>query len=195
VVVSRALRAACLLLVTASACASTPPHAAGEVVRSAVAEDTAGHAIDLREAAAGAPFTVVTFFSAHCPCQAAHDERLREIYAEYAPRGVQFFAVDAEAGASRDRASHEAAARGYPYPILVDAAGATIDALGADYATYTVVLDRGGHIRYVGGIDSDRQHLTPDAKTYLRDALTDLVAGNEPRLSKGKALGCALQRP
>jgi peroxiredoxin len=161
---------------------------------SIVVADTAGGAVDIRAEAAKTSFTVVTFFSAHCPCQRAHDERMRALYKDFAPRGVGFVAVDAEAGASADRARTEHDVRKYPYPILVDARGASADALGAEYATFTVVLDRDGRVRYAGGIDSDRSHLTDDAHAYLRDALDDLLAGRDPRVAHGKALGCALQR-
>jgi len=161
----------------------------------AVAQDPAGGAVDLRAAASRAPFTVVELFSAHCPCQRAHDERLRALHAEFAPRGVQFLAVDAEVGASAERARAERAARGYPFPLLFDPSGQTIDALGADYATYTVVLDHEGRVLYGGGIDSDKQHLTASPRTYLRDALTDLTDGRPPRTPSGKTLGCSLERP
>ena len=55
--------------------------------------DGATHAL---EPAEGTRLTVLFFFANHCPCQAAHDARLRELYALYHPRGVDMFAVDSE---------------------------------------------------------------------------------------------------
>ena len=101
-----------LLLVALVACAPSRPS-------SMIVSDTTGQAIDLRAEASRASFTVVTFFSAHCPCQRAHDERMHALYTDFAPRGVEFLAVDAEAGASPERARTEHDARRYPYPILV----------------------------------------------------------------------------
>ncbi len=187
------VRIAALTLVLA-ACAPKPAIAPGEPPPAVVVADAAGQPVDLRDAASRAPFTVVEFFSAHCPCQEVHDARLRALYTDFAPRGVGFYAIDAERGASAERAKHEAAERRYPYPLLVDPRGASADALGAEFATYTVILDRDGRVRYAGGIDSDRTHLTDDAHAYLRDALDDLLAGREPRVTRGKALGCALSR-
>ena len=47
--------------------------------------------------------------------------------------------------------------------------GATLaKELGAQYATYSVVLDADGRVRYHGGIDSDKNHLHDDATPYLR---------------------------
>lgn len=144
--------------------------------------------------ARGAPLTVITFFSAHCPCQRAHDERLRELHDAYAPRGVRFVAVDVEVGASRERDDAEAKARGYPFPLVPDPDGDLADALGAEAATFTVVVDASGRVRFAGGIDSDRSHLTTTAEPWLREALDDLLAGREPRRAQTKALGCSLER-
>lgn len=146
------------------------------------------------ELAAHADVTVVTFFSRHCPCQAAHDERLRSLAATYAPKGVQFISIDAETSASPASDEEERKKRKYPFPILSDPKGESADALGAVYATYTVVLDRSGQVRYAGGIDSDRTHLTDDAETYLKDALEDTTNGRVVKVDHGKVLGCALSR-
>ncbi|HEY8074072.1 MAG TPA: redoxin family protein [Labilithrix sp.] len=175
-------------------CTAKPAVAPGEPVPGVIVADAAGQPVDLRATASRAPFTVVEFFSAHCPCQQVHDARLRALYTDFAPRGVGFYAIDAEREASAERAKRESADRHYPYPLLVDPRGASADALGAEFATYTVILDRDGRVRYAGGIDSDRTHLTGDAHAYLRDALDDLLAGREPRVARGKALGCALAR-
>lgn len=138
--------------------------------------------------------TVIEFFSADCPCQAAHDDRLRELAAAYRDRGVDVYAVDSEAGASTDRARKEALSRRYPFPILADPSGALADGLGVEFATYTVVVDRLGRIRYRGGLDSDRTHLTTDASLWVRDAVDRLLAKANPDPSEAEALGCALRR-
>ena len=139
-----------------------------------------------------AKLTVVEFFSAHCPCQAAHDGRLRELARAYAARGVRFVAVDSEHGATSARDGAEASRRGYPYPIVLDPGGALARELGAEYATYSVVLDAGGRVLYAGGLDSDRSHLTEGAESYVQNALDDALAGRPVRRPEGKTLGCAL---
>ena len=83
---------------------------------------------------------------------------------------------------------------GYPFPIVLDRGGRLADAVGADYATYSVVVDRQGRIHYRGGIDTDKTHLHVDATPYLRDALDDLLAGRSPRVAEGKTLGCSLAK-
>ncbi len=138
-------------------------------------------------------FTVVVFFAHHCPCQAAHDARLREIDASYRPKGVNLVLVDSEGGASAEHDLTEATTRDYPFPILIDRGGVLAHKLGAEYATETFVLDRFGDVRYHGGIDSDKRTLHDNAQPYLRDALDDLLAGVPVRNAETKALGCSLQ--
>jgi hypothetical protein len=177
--------AACLLV---AACASVKPPLDGTL------PETAGEGPSITELTRGAPLTVVVFFSGHCPCQRAHDERLRALAAKYGPAGVRFVLVDAEVDASPQRDDVEASARGYPFPILANPSGSLADSLGAEYATYSVVLDAEHRVRYQGGIDSDKQHLTEDAHFYLRDALDDLLGGRSPTVPVGKTLGCVLRR-
>ena len=176
------LRLSPALLVSISLLACAAPHP----------PDVAPH--DVRALSHGAKLTVVFFFSAHCPCQAAHDARLRALFSRYSPHGVQFVAVDAEASASSEVDGREAQARGYPFPIVSDPDGKLADELGAGVATFTVVIDERGRVVYSGGIDSDRSHLTEGAEPWLNDALAALLAGKTPKITESKALGCALQR-
>jgi hypothetical protein len=190
------VRAGLLLALAAAgaalvACAhgAAPP---GEVPGTALEAQAEGTA-SARALASRAPFTVFFFFSRHCPCVATHDGRLGELYARFHARGVQFIAVDSEVGASPDRESLEAQKHGYAFPIWIDTGAALARALGAEYASYSVIADAHGVVHYAGGIDSDKSHLRDDAEWFVGNALDDLLAGQEPRVPHGKTLGCALQ--
>jgi hypothetical protein len=184
------MAALALAAITSCARAHSPPASAA----SATLIDPAGGQERALDAITGASrFTVVTFFSAHCPCQQAHDARLRALYEAYAPKGIAFVGVDSEISASPARDVAEARARSYPFPLLIDRGGALARALGAEYATYTVILDARGRTLYRGGIDTDRTHLTDTTAAYLRDALDDLLAAHPVRVPQSEALGCTLQ--
>jgi hypothetical protein len=142
----------------------------------------------------GSSATVLVFFSPHCHCFLAHEERLRELYARYHERGVAFYLVDSEVGASGRKDELETLARGIAYSPWMDAGAKLAEQVGAEYATFTVVADARGRVRYRGGIDSDRDNLHDDATPYVADALDDVLAGREPRLTEAKALGCTLQK-
>jgi thiol-disulfide isomerase/thioredoxin len=178
-----------VILTTMTACASSTP---ARVPPPGRLEGTDGesHAIVPLEPDA---YTVVIFFSTECHVLSAHDERVRQLAAEFAPQRVRFLAIDSEVDATLEHDRAEALRRRYSFPIVLDRGGEFARSLGAEYASYTVVLDRDGTVRYRGGIDSDRVRLRDDAVPYLRDALNDLLAGKVPRVAESKALGCALR--
>jgi peroxiredoxin len=181
-----------LAFVALGGCISSHPRVS--VVPALTLSGTDGRPHDLASDVAAAKLTVYVFFSAHCPCLVVHEARIRALENAYESRGVQFFAVDSEATASLDRDRIEARAHAYLFPILVDHGAIAADAMGAEYATYTVVFDQSGRVRYSGAIDSDRVHLTGDARPFLRDALDELLAGQSPSATHVEALGCALQK-
>jgi hypothetical protein len=147
----------------------------------------------LRQASAGSRFTVLTFFSRHCPCVRAHDARMTALYEQYHGQGVGFLAIDSEIDSSESLDRAERISRGYPFDIVHEDGASIATRLGAEYATYSVIVDPSLEIRYRGGIDSDRVHLREDAASYLADALSDLVAERNVARPEAKTFGCALR--
>jgi AhpC/TSA family len=188
------MRALAIATVVACTSCSAPEPRLAQVPSSIELVEAGGGSLDLRRAAETARLTVLVFFSPHCHCLDEHQPRLRALYAEYQTQHVQFLMIDSEVGSSPERDAEETQRRGYLFPILFDRGGRLAELLGAEYATYTVVLDAEGRIRYHGGIDTDKTHLHDDATPYLRNAIDDLLAGRAPRVASGKALGCALEK-
>jgi hypothetical protein len=149
--------------------------------------------LDVVAAAHRARLTVLVFFSPHCRCLDVHEARLLALHEAYRDSGVQFLMIDSEVGGSPERDAAEAKARNYAFPIVVDRGAELANALGARYASYSVVLDARGRVRYWGSIDSDKTHLHEDATPYLKNAIDDLLAGRAPRAASGEGLGCVLQ--
>ncbi len=147
-----------------------------------------------QDVVAAAPWTVFVFVSADCPCLDAHLERLRQLANTYAPRGVQFVAVDSEVGRTKEQLDAEARTFALPFPLLLDSGAKLANAVGAEYAAYSVLVDRSGRVVYRGGVDSDKRKLHEDATPYLREALDDVLAGVPPRRVEGKTLGCVLRK-
>jgi hypothetical protein len=177
-----------------ASCAASSHPASAPAIPSVPLVGARGEVLDARSLAANAPLTVLVFFSPDCHCLAIHEPRLRVLSDAYRARGVRFFMVDSEERGSVERDASEAARRGYPFPILGDRGAKLADALGAEYATYSVVFDAQARVRYRGGIDTDKSRVHDDATPYLRAALDDLLAGHDPRIPEGKTLGCSLQK-
>jgi peroxiredoxin len=139
-------------------------------------------------------FTILEFFSADCPVQKSHDRRLIQLHEQYRSRNIAIVVIDSESTASPKRDAAEAKRRNYPFSILIDEGGRIADILEAEYATFSVIVDSKGKTRYAGGIDSDHSEQSLGSVPYLRNAIDDLLAGNEPRQARTKTLGCALQK-
>jgi hypothetical protein len=186
----------CLLL---GACAAhegggpTSASSSSPAVPAVTLASTSGEHASYPQDLAAAPFTVFVFFSKDCLCFSAHEQRLRMLVDTYRPRGVRVVLVDPETGRTVDGDAAEARTRNLPAPIFIDPGARLAAALGAKFATYSVVVDQAGRVRYHGGFDSDKTHLSEGRTAFLADALDDLVAGREPRVAEGKTLGCVLQ--
>src|ERR1700722_3341005 len=74
---------------------------ATEAVSAAVLKDAQGASVPLAQLLRRHRFTVVVFYSADCPCFAAHVNRLERLAAELAPQGVGFVVVDSERHTAR----------------------------------------------------------------------------------------------
>ena len=89
--------------------------------RQAVLRDARGATVILGDLVRAHRFTVVIFYSATCPCFAAHVERLRQLVSDLAPRGIGFVAVDSERHAEDDPTDPPEVGPGLP--ILRDEGG------------------------------------------------------------------------
>lgn len=158
-----------------------------------VLEGSDGLRHDVFDELAHRRFTVFVFYSEDCPCMRAHEPRLEALRADYAARGVGLILVNSETGANPRRDTLEAKRRGYSFPLLTDHDARLANLLNAEFATHAIIVDQRGRVRYSGGIDSDKNHMRPSATPYLRHALDDLLAGNEPRRPDREPLGCALR--
>lgn len=150
--------------------------------------------ISLTDLTKRSPLTVLLFFASDCPVQKAHDGRLRELVAEYEPKGVSFAAVLSETGTdvAADRA--EVRRRGFAMPVFEDRGAALADALGVEYSTHVLLLEPSRRVLYSGAFDSERTHLTSAPEAYLRDALDAALAGRAVAKNHVEALGCPLRK-
>lgn len=169
-------------------------HTAGPPAAEASYAATDGRTYRQTELVAGDAPAVVVFFCAMCPTQRAHDPRLLELHARFAPRGVRFFLVDSNADGTLAQDTEEAKKRGYPFPVLMDPDGSLRELFQARFSTHSVVLDAKGTVRYRGGIDSDIARLSEGATPYLARGIEAALEGKDPEVREAKALGCALRR-
>jgi peroxiredoxin len=143
---------------------------------------------------AKSPHTVFLFFTADCPVQKAHDERMRATIAKYKDKGIAFYAVQSESSADMAAERAEAQRRQIGMPLLQDKGAALADALGVEYSTHVVIFDPNRAIKYSGAEDSERVRTSGAVTPYLEQALDALLAGRDPSPEKHEPLGCPLRK-
>jgi peroxiredoxin len=156
---------------------------------------------------ADARVLVVVFTCNHCPTAQYYEERLKQIVADYQPRGVALVAISpndpksvrldelgwTDLSDSFEEMKLRAAHRQFNFPYLYDGdTEAASRAYGPVATPHVFVFDAARKLRYAGAIDdSERpQHVKV---RYLRDALDALLADREPPVKQTKVVGCSVK--
>lgn len=144
------------------------------------------------------PILLVVFSCNHCPYVQAYEDRMIAIQRDYADRGVQLVAINANDSVnypedSFDRMAERASSKGFNFPYLRDAAQEVARSYGATHTPQLFVFDRARRLRYTGKIDDNWQR--PDAvkRRYLRDALDSLLENRDVAEPTTHAIGCTIK--
>ena len=139
---------------------------------------------------------VLIFASNRCPTVKAYAGRMRALQAEYGPRGVQLVAINSNSPHLYPDESYpimveRATLDGYSFPYLADDEQKVGKSYGASCTFHIFVLDRERRLRYQGRFDDAR--LEGNVTSHdLRNALDDLVAGRDVRVTTTRPFGCSL---
>lgn len=146
-----------------------------------------------------APALLVMFICNHCPYVRHVRAELARLGGDYQARGVAVVAISANDPASHPEDSpaqmaKEAAAAGYTFPYLHDAAQSVAQAYRAACTPDFFLFDRPGRLVYRGQLDDSRPgNNVPITGRDLRAAL-DAVLANRPVPSPQKpSLGCNIK--
>ncbi len=148
----------------------------------------------------------VIFTSSHCPDSVGAAARMEAIHQDYKDKGVAVVAVNAnnpgaltpdELGYSPFGDSFEemapfAADFGWTLPYLYD--GETQEfatACGAQSTPHVFVFDDERKLRYTGRMDDAGRNPNPVDKSFLRDALDAMLAGEEVKEPVTRSFGCS----
>jgi alkyl hydroperoxide reductase subunit AhpC len=136
---------------------------------------------------------VVVFISTVCPVSNSYNLRMKELYRDYAPKGVQFEFLNANQNESEMDVEDHARSVGFPFPVTKDVNNVVADRLGAEYTPESFVIDREGVVRYHGRID-DAQNPARVRQNSLRLAIDAVLAGGQVPAPETKAFGCTIKR-
>ena len=187
----------CLLPGSASRAAQDPPPTRlGQKVADFTLKDTAGQAVSLhgfkdRKA------VVVIFIGTECPISNAFMPRLAELHKKYAPRGVQFLAVNSNEQDTAKQVSDHARKHGLPFPVCKDQGSKVADLFAARRTPEAFVLDAGRTVRYAGRIDDQfgfRYNRPRPTRRDLALAVEEVLAGQAVAQPALPVAGCHIAR-
>src|SRR4029078_6407958 len=84
---------------------------------------------------------VLVFLGTECPVARQYLPRLKELHAQYKPRGVQFLGIYSDAGVNAFRMATHAHDVDIPFPVLQDVDHRLADLLEVESTPEVVVLD------------------------------------------------------
>jgi hypothetical protein len=147
---------------------------------------------------ARAKAAVVFFVTIDCPIGNSYVPEMNRLHESYAPKGVLFWAVQADPTVPAAAVAGYAAGFHYTFPLLLDPAQVLVRHTGATVTPQAAVLSPEGKVLYLGRIDNRvedfgraRQKATvPD----LRNALDAVLSGRPVSPDRTKSIGCSIPR-
>jgi peroxiredoxin len=141
---------------------------------------------------------VVVFSCNHCPYVQAYEDRLIALQKEFKSKGVEFIAINSNDAANYpddnfDNMVKRAKERKFNFTYLRDDSQAVAKAYGATHTPHLFLFNADKKLSYTGRIDDNWQEPANATKHYLREALSALVAGQEPETKETFAIGCTIK--
>jgi peroxiredoxin len=138
---------------------------------------------------------IVVFACNHCPFVTGSEQRMRQLYDDYKPKGVEMVAINANETEHHPNDAFEhmkphAEEAGITWPYLRDESQAVARAYGALRTPHFYVFDADRKLRYTGRMDDSPRDPAKATTHELRDALDDVLAGREVRTPLTNPIGC-----
>ena len=195
---------ACLLLLASAAAAGereaarpVPPQSAGvgRLVPDLTATAVGGKLTSLGSLAKAHQAVVVAVTSTSCPLSRKSLPTLAKLEADFAPKGVAFVYVNPVATDDAAAIAKAVKDHGLKGLYVRDESGAFAAGLGAATTGDLLILDARRTLVYRGAVDDQYGvgfALDAPRRTFARDALTALLAGQPVAVPATTAPGCAL---
>ncbi len=144
---------------------------------------------------------VIIFTCNHCPYSVAYEDRIIALDNKFKALGYPVVAINpndptAYPEDSFDNMKIRAKEKGFGFPYLIDTDQSIFPKFGATKTPHVFVLKntRGVFtVEYIGAIDNSAKDDSKVSKTYLADAVNDLLSGNKPTVNSTKAIGCGIK--
>jgi peroxiredoxin len=153
-----------------------------------------GKAFLLADAEKANALVVLVFVSTNCPYSNAYNERMRDLAAAYAKKGVLFVGINSNSTETVQEAADHARKHGHTFPIVKDPGNKVADLYDARRTPEAFVIGKDGRLDYHGRIDENYEDASKVVSPDLKNALDALLAGQPVAKSETKAFGCTIKR-
>lgn len=141
---------------------------------------------------------VVIFSCNHCPYVRAWEDRMVQIQTDYASKGVQLIAINANDAATHPEDSfpkmkERAREKHFNFPYLRDESQQVPRSYGAERTPEVFLFDKSGTLRYHGAIDDNYDDPRAVKVKYLRNALDAILSGERPQTPETRPVGCSIK--
>ncbi len=144
---------------------------------------------------------IVIFTCNTCPYSIAYEDRINALHRHFAPVGYPVIAINpndpaAQKGEELSDMKQRAQDKGFTFPYLQDKGQKVYPKFGATRTPHVFILEKqekGNVVQYIGAIDDSSRNPDKVEHYYVEDAVDALLAGQLPKVSTTKAIGCSIK--
>jgi len=161
-------------------------------------KDVSGKEVTLRDAAKKNGLLVM-FSCNTCPYVIKNQQRTTEV-ANYAnTKDIGIILVNSNEGQRSDDDSYAAMQQyankhGYKWNYVVDENSELADAFGAKKTPECYLFNKAGKLVYHGAIDDNPSNESAVSRKHLKEAMDQLLKGEEISVKTSKSVGCSIKR-
>jgi peroxiredoxin len=153
-----------------------------------------GKPFSLADAEKSNAYVVLMFIATQCPYSNGYNERMRDMAAAYAKKGVLFVGINSNNTESVEETAAHAKQHGFGFPVLKDPGNKVADLYDARRTPEVYVVGKDGKLLYHGRIDDNSNDASKVSSPDLKNALDALLAGQPVAKAETKAFGCTIKR-
>ena len=135
---------------------------------------------------------VIFFVSTNCPVSNAYNERMANLYEEF-KSNFSFIGINSNKTEDIEEIKEHAKDNSLNFVILKDDKNIIADKFDASFTPEVYVLDNSFEQLYHGRIDDSRREKDVEEKD-LRNALKQILKGEDVTVKETKAFGCTIKR-
>jgi len=141
---------------------------------------------------------ILIFTCNHCPYAIKYEDRIIDLHRDMAGKGYPVIAInpndpDVQPDDSFEKMKDRAAEKGFPFKYVLDEGQKVYPKFGAERTPHVFLVDSDRVLRYIGAIDNNYKSSEAADEHYVRDAITALESGKDPKPAVTKAIGCTIK--